>query len=202
MGPLLSTRVRRIAALVWLAGWGLDGATALQARDPMKPGKIDEVQIRVLEGYPAAESVYEGKVEEDWHAGFRKCARYIKFAGDELRYPIIVNYPKWEKGEPASPTTLKVHLMMDPAGNFPMPREKDIGVVEVPEQTVCSYAFQGAYNFENQKKALEKIRAFLKEKKIPAIGPPRTVYYSNVDWTLEMFLVGEVQVPIAPQTTE
>lgn len=169
------------------------------AREPMKPGTLDEVEIRVLQGYPAAESVYEANVEEDWHAGFRKAARYVKAAGDEIRYPIIVNYPDWEKAEPESPTTLKVHLIMDPSGRFPMPREKDIGVVEVPEATVAGYAFQGAYTFENQRDALKKIRAFLQEEKIPAIGPPRVVYYSNVDWTMPMFLISEVQVPIPPQ---
>lgn len=168
----------------------------------MQPGTFDEVSIRVLAGYPAAESAYRGQVEEQWHAGFRKAARYVKASGDEIRYPVIVNYPEWEKKPPANPTLLQVHLMMDPAGRFPMPREKDIGVVEVPESTVASYAFQGAYNFENQKKALEEIRAFLKQRNIPAIGPPRAVYYSNVDWNLPMFLVSEVQVPIPPQEKE
>lgn len=182
-----------------LVGLTIGLALPTAAREPMKPGTFDEVGIRVLQGYPAAESAYEANVEDDWHAGFRKAARYVKAAGDEIRYPIIVNYPDWEKGEPTSPTTLQVHLIMDPSGRFPMPREKDIGVVEVPETTVASYAFQGAYTFENQRQALEKIRAFMKEEKIPAIGPPRVVYYSNVDWTMPMFLISEVQVPIPPQ---
>ncbi|MEM1059288.1 MAG: heme-binding protein [Verrucomicrobiota bacterium] len=197
MGPLHPIGLSRAAALTVL-GLALAMVPG-QGREPMKPGKVGEVQVRVVEGYPAAESVFKGDVAEDWPTGFRRCARYVKFAGDEIRLPVIVNYPDWKDGEPATPTTLTVHLMMDPSGRFPMPREKDIGVVEVPELTVVSYAFQGAYDFENQKQALEKIRAYMKEKNIPAIGPPRTLYYSNVDWTMSIFLVGEVQVPVPPQ---
>ena len=52
MGPLLATRIKRTAALALLAGWGLGGSDCLQARDPMKPGKFNTVQIRVVEGFP------------------------------------------------------------------------------------------------------------------------------------------------------
>ena len=117
-----------------------------------------------------------------------------------LLYPLIVVYPDWEANPGQAAQRLLVQSILSPQPRFPEPREKGLRIVEIPALTVAAYAYRGPYTLDRFQKALTAIHSYLKAKNIPATGPPRHLYYSNVDWSLGWWRLSEVQVPIPNQS--
>lgn len=157
---------------------------------------IGQVMVKSIPGYTAIESEIHGDPISSWEKGYREDARYIVAVGSELTYPIIVTYPEWDSSKDKTKMKLLVHMALSPNLNLIDPKQSDSRVIDVPPMNVASYAYRGAYSLENFQRGLDAINDFLKKKGIPAAGPPRHLFYSNISWTPNWFRVGEVEVPI------
>jgi effector-binding domain-containing protein len=162
------------------------------------PTDFETVTLKRVPEFQAIEAEVTGPVNEDWGKGFRATAKYAVTAEHPLRWPTIVVYPDWATKPPAAEARMLVQMPLDGGKELPEPRAKGLKLVRVNGGTVASAGFRGAYTLENFKDALRRIRYYLRDEKLAAVGPPRVLYHSDPDWTpLTSMLIGEVQVPVS-----
>jgi hypothetical protein len=184
---------KKILFLLALAGTGFS--------QPLpSPDETGVVAVKVVPATSVIEAEVAGPAETVWEKAFRQNARYVAAADLSLWYPLIVVYPDWDTTPGQMQQRLLVQSILSPPSRFPEPREKGLRIVETPALTVAAYAYRGPYTLDRFQTALAAIHAHLKAKNIPAVGPPRHLYYSNVDWSLKWWRLSEVQVPIPNQS--
>jgi len=169
------------------------------AGELFSPAPLDEVSVRTLPAFTVIETETTGSLESAWNKGFRLGARYAAVANSGLNTPTIIVFPDWDKKPTAEGKELHVivQCLLDPLPNPPRVRDPGASVEQTPSLTVACCAHKGAYSPANFLLCLKKIEEHLHAQHIPAVGPPRYLYYSNTSWYPASWKVGEVQVPIA-----
>jgi hypothetical protein len=188
--------IRLLLALPFFlaAGWGSACASEL-----FPPAPLDEVSIRTIPAFTVIETDVTGPLDSSWSKGFRLGARYVAAAHTRLNTPTIITFPDWDKNPTAEGANLHllVQCLLDPLPDPPKVHDRAASFKQMPSMTVACWAHAGAYSPANFMLCLKKIEYHLHTQKIPAIGPPRYLYYSNTSWYPSWWRVGEVQVPIA-----
>jgi hypothetical protein len=171
----------------------------LRGEDLLPMGEIDHVAVRELPAYTAIESEVLGPVETIWEKAYRQDARYVAAVHGQPGWPVVVIYPDWETKPPEKSARLLVQLVLNTEINPDKLDTHTIGmkITAMPSATVVSCAYRGTYTLENFKAALARIEAYIQEKELKPIGPPRHLYFSNTAWTPSFMRVSEVEVPVA-----
>lgn len=188
--------------LTILVAWALVvTVTGLARANELIPAApVDEVSIRTLPAFTVIETDTTASIDAAWNKGFRVGARYSALAHSGLNTPGILTFPDWEKSPVAEGTNVHilVQLLIDPLPDLPKVHDPDAALRQMPPMTVACYALHGAYSPASFMLGLKKIQDHLKAQGIPAVGPPRYLYYSvTAAWTPSWWRVSEVQVPIA-----
>ena len=175
------------------------GGCSIPASELFPPAPIDEVSIRTIPAFTEIETEVTGSLETGWAKGFRLGARYAAMTHSSLNTPTILTFPNWDKNPTAEGDNLHllVQCLLDPLPNPPKVHDRGASLEQVPSMTVACCAHSGAYSPAHFMLCLKKIQDHLHAQRIPAIGPPRYLYYSNTSWYPSWWRVGEVQVPIA-----
>jgi hypothetical protein len=183
-----------------LAGWSLFvvDSQLIRANELFPAAPIDEVSIRTIPEFTVIETDTTGSLDTAWTKGFRLGARYAALAHSGLNTPTIIIFPDWDKNPAVEGTQLHVlvQCLIDPLPNLPKVHDPGAALEQMPPMTVACYAHRGVYSPANFLLSLKKIQEHLKARNIPAMGPPRYLYYSDTTWTPSWWRVGEVQVPI------
>jgi len=183
-----------------LAGWLLFAVNpqSIRANELFPAAPIDEVNIRTIPEFKVIETDTTGSLDTAWNKGFRLGARYAALAHSGLNTPTIITFPDWDKNPVVEGANLHVlvQCLLDPLPDLPKVHDAGATLEQIPSMTVACYAHRGAYSPANFLLGLKKIQDHLKAQNIPAVGPPRYLYYSDTTWTPSWWRVGEVQVPI------
>jgi hypothetical protein len=190
-----TSRVDRFWMVIAL-GLVLPSCNFVQKECWISPSVLNEVTIRQLPAYNAIEAEVSGSLEDGWGKGFRQDARYLSLVQSPLEYPVLINLPEWENGPLKSTGTYYVQLILKDEPNYDSPREKGLSVVSFNSRMVACYAWQGPYTFEKFSVAVDKVRRILKQRGIPVAGPPRIALYTNPDWSISDWCLGEIQIPV------
>lgn len=169
------------------------------ANELFQAAPLDEVSIRTIPAFTVIETDVTGSLDSSWNKGFRLGARYTAMANTSLNTPTIITFPDWDKNPTAEGDALHllVQCLLDPLPDPPKIHDRGASLKQMPSITVACCAHTGPYSPANFMLCLKKIEDHLHAQKIPAIGPPRYLYYSNTSWYPSWWRVGEVQVPIA-----
>jgi hypothetical protein len=176
------------------AGW-----CSICASEIFPPAPIDEVSVHTIPAFTAIETDVTGSLEAGWAKGFRLGARYAAMAHSSLNTPTVITFPDWEKNPTAEGANLHllVQCLLDPLPDLPKVHDRGASLEQMASMTVACCAHAGDYSPANFMLCLKKIQDHLHTQHIPAVGPPRYLYYSNTSWYPSWWRVGEVQVPIA-----
>lgn len=176
------------------------GAGLARADEVIPVSPLDTVTVKKIPSYPMIEAELTGPIDKVWEHGFRQVARYATGSGMPLQFPVVMIYPETDKPDWMQKAHFFLHLPLPPQDRYPTPREAGLNQGETHGLTVACYAFRGAYTAENFQKGLAKIQEYLARGGVPAIGPPRWLYYSVTSWLPTAWWVSEVQVPIPERT--
>lgn len=190
-----SRRVHAILGVLWFLAIS---AEWIRADELIAPAPLDEVSIRTIPAFTVIETDATESIGAAWTKGFRLGARYAALAHSGLNTPTIVTFPDWEKNPTAEGASIhvRVQCLLDPLPDFPRVRDHGATLQQMPSMTVACYARRGAYSPVSFELGLKKIRDYLKAKRIPDVGAPRYLYYSNSTWMPSWWRVSEAQVPI------
>ena len=100
-----------------------------------------------------------------------------------------MTFPDWDRNPTAEGDKLHVlvQCLLDPLPDPPRVHDRDASLVQMPSMTVACCSHTGVYSPANFMRCLKKIQDHLKAQGIPAVGPPRYLYYS--DTTLDALVV-------------
>jgi hypothetical protein len=175
------------------------GGHPIQAGELFPPASTDEVSVRTLPAFTVIETDVTGSLDAGWAKGFKLGARYAAMSHSSLNTPTIITFPDWDKNPTAEGgrVHLLVQCLLDPLPDLPKVRDPGASLQQMPAMTVACCAHSGGYSPAHFMICLKKIEEHLRAQRIPAVGPPRYLYYSNTSWYPSWWRVGEVQVPIA-----
>ena len=177
----------------------LQSGRPIEANELFPPAPTDEVSVRMIPTFSVIQTDLTSSLNSGWSKGFRLGARYAALSHSGLNTPTILTFPDWDKNPTAEGdhVHLQVQCLLDPLPNLPKVHDPGASLEQMPAMTVACCAHSGAYSPAHFMACLKKIQDHLQAQHIPAIGPPRYLYYSNTSWYPSMWRVGEVQVPIA-----
>jgi hypothetical protein len=175
------------------------GRHPIQAGELFPPAPTDEVSVRTLPAFTVIETDVTGSLDAGWAKGFKWGARYAAMSHSSLNTPTVITFPDWDKNPAAEGDHihLLVQCLLDPLPDPPKVHDPGASLRQMPAMTVACCAHSGAYSPAHFMLCLKKIEDHLRAQRIPAVGPPRYLYYSNTSWYPSWWRVGEVQVPIA-----
>ncbi|HEY0256434.1 MAG TPA: hypothetical protein VGC39_03245 [Candidatus Methylacidiphilales bacterium] len=184
-----------LTALLFLA----TGGAMVRAGELFSPAPADEVSVRTIPAFTVIETEVTDSLDAGWAKGFRLGARYAAMAHTGLNTPTLITFPDWDKNPTAEGNKLHllIQCLIDPLPDLPKVHDRGASLEQMPAMTVACCAHMGAYSPANFMLCLKKIEDHLHTQRIPAIGPPRYLYYSNTSWYPSSWRIGEVQVPIA-----
>lgn len=135
-------------------------------------------------------SAAEKEGEESRDKRFMKLFGYIQ-GKNEAKQKIEMTTPVFMEGKEMKFVMPKIVAEKGaPASTNP-----DVTVGTIPARKVAVYRFSGWSNAKMETEATEKLRAWIKEQKLEAIGEPSKAFY-NPPWTLGPLRRNEILIPI------
>ena len=193
----MNTRISYVLPAIFFflgTGWG-----SIRASELFQPAPIDEVSVRTIPAFTVIETDVTGPLDAGWAKGFRLGARYAAMTRSSLNTPTVITFPDWDKNPTAEGNNLHllIQCLLDPLPDLPKVHDHGAALEQMPAMTVACCAHTGAYSPAHFMLCLKKIEDHLRSQHIPAVGPPRYLYYSNTSWYPSWWRIGEVEVPIA-----
>ena len=178
--------------------WLLRTSRAFTPSAPYKSVRVDgAVELR---DYPALTLAVTPMSTEEDSAAFLRLFGFIT-GKNAKKEQIPMTTPVWI--DPAPGQQMMSFVMSEATVQKGVPAPSTTGDVRILQTEPARYAvvrFKGARNEMNQRSAIEKLQAWLKERRIAAESGPIFAYY-DPPWTLGFLRRNEVMVRV-PRETE
>ena len=195
-------------ALVGIAAWGPIASNVEQAKYEVLEAK-DGFELCLYAPHIVSETTVEGERKQAINEGFKKIAGYI-FGDNAGAAKVAMTAPVTQEAvgqkiAMTAPVTQqdaggkwKVQFVM-PAeytlATLPKPNDNDVKLRQVQAKKFAAVTFSGIANEESLARRTAELDAFIKDKKLRAVGTPVHAYY-NPPWTLPPLRRNEVLVEV------
>jgi len=169
-----------------------------------------KIEIRKYQPMIVAQVELEGNRKEAIQLGFRILADYI-FGSNTTEKDIAMTAPVEQESSQKIPMTAPVEQEL--SGNswkirfvmpkkytletLPKPKNPQIRILEIPEQTYVVIRFSGTASDRNIKVHETELMDYVKRENIPTVGSTKYAFY-NPPWTLPFLKRNEVMIQEKP----
>jgi len=172
------------------------GISTSHANDEIAPytvaTKDAEFEVR---DYPALVLVETAKTGDEGNGSFGRLFRYIS-GSNEAAQKIPMTAPVFMDARGSDGKMSFVMPSTMPLDKTPQAKDANVSVREQPAGRYAVYRFTGSINAEGERKALEKLTAWMNNSGLKAAGKAVYAYY-DPPWTIPFFRRNEVMIALA-----